>query len=239
VNFTLSKDSSDEEKFAEAKIMLDQRQAEELARVIPDQQAALAKSAHIQGTVTLDVTMEKNGEISTMRVLGGDERLAKALVEQTLRKAQQDSLATDLSERKMLLDELQRSQQGNQVEVSEKALAVARAQRAQADAQIAKLERAISEAKNGSNSESELKPVKTVAPEYPAQAKRDHVEGMVVVNVTVEQDGTVSSVEVVSGPAALTKAAVEAVKQWRFSEPRFAPVKTTVTLNFALDLGKN
>jgi protein TonB len=60
----------------------------------------------------------------------------------------------------------------------------------------------------------------------------------VLLQVTVSETGTVDAVAVMSGHPLLTKAAVEAVQQWRYKptilngEP--VPVKATVTINFNL-----
>ncbi len=78
-----------------------------------------------------------------------------------------------------------------------------------------------------------------VEPVYPPLAIASRVQGAVMLQVTVNEMGIVESVQVVSGHALLVKAAVEAVKQWRYKptilngEP--VPVKATVTVNFNLN----
>ena len=75
-----------------------------------------------------------------------------------------------------------------------------------------------------------------VAPIYPASAKRNHVEGTVVLHGVVTKDGSVDQLRVVSGPVALTDVAVAAVKQWRYEPATFQdkPVEmaTTVSIVF-------
>jgi TonB family protein len=61
--------------------------------------------------------------------------------------------------------------------------------------------------------------VRPVEPVYPMLAEQSNVQGSVVLRARVGKDGTVESVQVVSGPEILANAAVEAVKQWRF-KPR-------------------
>jgi len=58
----------------------------------------------------------------------------------------------------------------------------------------------------------DAKLIHQVPPTYPADAKRDHVEGTVVLHAIVTKDGSVDQLQVVSGPAALTDAAIAAVK---------------------------
>src|SRR5579863_8928100 len=77
-----------------------------------------------------------------------------------------------------------------------------------------------------------------VEPDYPEEARVRQLQGAVVLNIHIGQDGTVEEARLVSGEPLLGEAAVAAVKQWRF-QPRIvdgAPVemKISVTLNFRL-----
>jgi protein TonB len=58
--------------------------------------------------------------------------------------------------------------------------------------------------------------VRRVAPVYPAEARRQRVEGTVNLSATVMENGSVSDVQVVDGPPVLARSAVEAVKRWRY-----------------------
>lgn len=53
-----------------------------------------------------------------------------------------------------------------------------------------------------------------VEPEYPPEARAKGIQGPVVLDVQVQGDGRVGSVNVVSGDPTLSEAAVKAVKQW-------------------------
>jgi TonB family protein len=59
------------------------------------------------------------------------------------------------------------------------------------------------------------------------------VEGSVKLDATIDPDGTVSDVKVVSGHQLLASAAVEAVKKWKY-EPADAKSTQSVTVDFAL-----
>jgi len=77
-----------------------------------------------------------------------------------------------------------------------------------------------------------------VEPDYPEQARDAQVQGAVVLDVRIGQDGTVQDLKLVSGEPLLADAAMAAVRQWRF-KPRSVngePVEmqTHVTLNFRL-----
>jgi protein TonB len=56
-----------------------------------------------------------------------------------------------------------------------------------------------------------------VPPDYPEPARRDRVEGTVILDITIDRDGTVRDVRVLRPVAGgLTEAAIAAVKQWAY-----------------------
>ena len=77
------------------------------------------------------------------------------------------------------------------------------------------------------------KSVKTVAPVYPAIAVKMRVEGTVKLDATIDPDGSVSDVKVVSGHQLLVQAAVEAVKKWKYES---ADGKSTQSVNVEFNL---
>src|SRR5689334_10190635 len=87
--------------------------------------------------------------------------------------------------------------------------------------------------------EPNLKIIKRVAAEYPEEAERARIQGKVVLDVTVDEAGNVSTVKVVSGPTELQQAAVDAAKQWRFSNSVKSPITIQITLQFTLDPDSN
>jgi TonB family protein len=76
--------------------------------------------------------------------------------------------------------------------------------------------------------------VSRVAPVYPELARRMHVGGRVVLLVSIDANGTVSSTKVESGHALLAPAAQDAVKRWRFA-PNPEPSESEIDVNFDLD----
>jgi TonB family protein len=77
-----------------------------------------------------------------------------------------------------------------------------------------------------------------VEPDYPEAARQQRVQGTVVLDLRMGQDGRVREVTAVSGPPLLAQAATAAVKQWRF-KPRLvgghpAEMQTRIALNFQL-----
>ena len=55
-----------------------------------------------------------------------------------------------------------------------------------------------------------------VRPAYPLLARQMKVQGAVILLVDIDKDGSIESLQILSGPAILADAAREAVKQWRF-----------------------
>jgi TonB family protein len=53
-------------------------------------------------------------------------------------------------------------------------------------------------------------------PQYPISAQQDGLQGVVELRVLIGEDGRVTSVALESGPEILGRAAVEAVRQWRY-----------------------
>ena len=77
-----------------------------------------------------------------------------------------------------------------------------------------------------------------VDPNYPMLAKQMKVQGSVVLQALIGKDGNIQDLQVLSGPAILSAAAREAVKQWRFKPYLEAgqPVETEarITVNFTI-----
>ena len=59
--------------------------------------------------------------------------------------------------------------------------------------------------------------ISSVAPVYPLTAMQANVQGDVKVQATIDVTGRVSKMKIVAGPALLQRAAMDAVRQWRFA----------------------
>ena len=77
-----------------------------------------------------------------------------------------------------------------------------------------------------------------VDPVYPEAAKKAGVQGTVVLDAVIDREGTISDLQVVSGPSELRQSALDAVHQWRYKpyllngEP--VEVKTTINITYSL-----
>ncbi|SDE62523.1 energy transducer TonB [Sporomusa acidovorans] len=72
-----------------------------------------------------------------------------------------------------------------------------------------------------SNENSQKTPpvvIYSVFPEYPYEARKKHLEGKVLLKMTISNEGIVSDAEVIesSGYDILDEAAINGVKEWRF-----------------------
>jgi protein TonB len=77
-----------------------------------------------------------------------------------------------------------------------------------------------------------------VAPVYPPVARAAHVEGIVILEAVIGEDGGVRDVRVLRSRPLLDAAAIDAVRQWRFTPTLLngqpVPVVMTVTVAFKL-----
>lgn len=83
-------------------------------------------------------------------------------------------------------------------------------------------------------------PVKVhdAVPQYPAIAQAARVQGIVIIQATIGIDGTVVGAEVLRSVPLLDQAALEAVRQWRYTPTRLngepVAIVMTVTVHFRL-----
>jgi TonB family protein len=77
-----------------------------------------------------------------------------------------------------------------------------------------------------------------VEPVYPPEAKQAHIKGTVLLRVTIDKEGRVADLRLISGPKELAPAAINAVQQWHYrpyllmGDP--VEVDTEVMVNFQL-----
>jgi TonB family protein len=75
-----------------------------------------------------------------------------------------------------------------------------------------------------------------VEPVYPAEARRANLQGVIALDVVVGRDGSVVSMHALNGPDVLVRAAMDALRWWKFEPYRVngepAVVETTVAVEF-------
>ena len=81
--------------------------------------------------------------------------------------------------------------------------------------------------------------IKNVPPVYPAIARTARVQGVVILETSIDPEGNVSDARVLRSIPLLDQAAVDAVQQWRFTPALLngqpVPVVMTVTVSFTLN----
>jgi TonB family protein len=81
--------------------------------------------------------------------------------------------------------------------------------------------------------------LRRVAPEYPMEARKDHISGTVRLHAIIGKDGGMKQLEVISGHPLLAQAALDAVQQWRYQPTLIngdpVEVDTTIDVIFALN----
>jgi TonB family protein len=80
--------------------------------------------------------------------------------------------------------------------------------------------------------------LRKVRPVYPAEARNNHIEGAVRMQVEISKTGDVETLDLLEGPIELAMSAVTAVRQWKFrpyvqnGEP--VPVSTVIVVKYSL-----
>jgi len=62
--------------------------------------------------------------------------------------------------------------------------------------------------------------INRVEPAYPPLARQTHMEGTVLIEAVLDEQGNVVEAKVVSGPPLLIQAAMDAVRRWKY-EPTY------------------
>jgi TonB family protein len=83
--------------------------------------------------------------------------------------------------------------------------------------------------------------IKNVAPKYPEIAQSTRVQGVVIIEATIDPEGKVSDARIIQSIPLLDQAALDAVRQWEYTPTVLngvaVPVIMTVTVNFTLSDG--
>jgi TonB family protein len=78
--------------------------------------------------------------------------------------------------------------------------------------------------------------VHRVAPSYPAEARKARLQGIIALDIVVGRDGSVVSMRPLNGPDVLARAALDALRWWKFEPYRVngepVAVETTVAVEF-------
>ena len=83
-------------------------------------------------------------------------------------------------------------------------------------------------------------PVRTIAPEYPSELRREGVSGLVMVKCTIDVQGNVTETTIEkSSNAAFEQPAVAAVKKWKFKPAKQdgnpVAIKVSIPIKFVFE----
>ena len=83
-------------------------------------------------------------------------------------------------------------------------------------------------------------PVRTVAPDYPSELRREGVSGLVMVKCVIDEQGNVADPSVEkSSNAAFEKPAVEALRKWKFKPAKQdgtpVAIKVSIPIKFVYE----
>jgi protein TonB len=78
--------------------------------------------------------------------------------------------------------------------------------------------------------------VHRVAPTYPEEARKQNLQGIIAVDIVVDREGSVGTMHALNGPDVLARAAMDALRWWKFEPYRVngepAVAETTVAVEF-------
>jgi TonB family protein len=188
----------------------------------------LARQARIQGTVVLGIVINKDGEVRDVQLVSGHPLLSPAAIEAVkqwrYRPYVSDDKAVDVETVVRVSFRMPDGSETGSPRTSQQGTAPREG--------VPQLVRVSERIMQGLLEHK-------VDPEYPADAKEKHIEGAVLLNVNIDDEGNVGRVELVSGHPILAPAAMDAVLEWKYRpfvlNGVAAPVETTVAVKFALE----
>lgn len=224
----------------------------------------IAKTAHISGTVVLHALIAKDGTIDQLQVVSGPPLLLQSTMDAvrqwvykpTLVNGDPVEVDTTVSVVYTLGKGPNSSSEGSGSPSDVSGSAAELPPTPAVDSSQDQQKEATTQTSAGASSESNSstpKPksirvggnvaaanlIHQVKPVYPKDAKKQHITGTVLLHAIIAQDGTMKTVEYVSGPPELRDSATEAVKQWRYKPTllRGEPIEVDTTISVVFALG--
>jgi len=201
-----------------------------LIRKVPPVYPPLARQARIQGTVVLNVIINKSGEVRDVQLYSGHPMLSPSAIQAVKQWKYQP-----------YLQDGEPIEVQTTVQVNFKLADNPAAKNIAGDAPGGLPPGAIGSVRQRVRVSRGVMAglvINKVPPEYPPDAKDQHIQGVVVLNVNIDKEGNVYQVQLISGHPLLAPAAMDAVRQWKYrgyvlnGEP--VEVETQVMVNFTL-----
>jgi TonB family protein len=235
-------------------------EAAQLIRQVAPVYPPIAKTAHISGTVVLHAIIGKDGTVEDLQFVSGPPLLLKSAMDAvkqwqykpTLLMGEPVRVDTTIS----VVYQLDVKNRNNAAESSEPPGAADSSAEPAGDTSrdAAKDASASQDAASVSVPANPPAPkpirmrlggtvalanlVHRVSPVYPQSAKDEHIQGTVLLHAVIALDGTIQTLEYVSGPAELMDSAMNAIKQWRYKPTLLngqpVEVDTTIAVVYTL-----
>jgi TonB family protein len=189
--------------------------APKLEHTVPPEYPALAKMARIEGDVVLQATIDEDGKVTNLEVESGHPLLVKSALDAVRQWKYSKPAVAPMHFEVTVHFELPKATNGESTQPQAGNAAEARVE-------------------SGGNDSSAPKLEYSVPPGYPPLARMARIQGDVVLRVTVDGRGKVIELEVKDGHPLLVKAALDAVRQWKYSKPAVVPMHFEVTVHFEL-----
>lgn len=203
----------------------------------------LARQARIQGAVILKVRISKSGNIENVQLVSGHPMLAPAAIEAVkqwkyrsyLLNGEPIAVETNVTVNFTLSDKPPSTGTTGNIAVGPAGGVVSgvvpNTPGEQASSAIPQRVRVSSGVAQGLL-------VSKVNPIYPDEAREKHIQGVVLLQATINKEGNVANLQLISGDPLLTPAAIEAVKQWKYRRYLLngnpVEVNTQIQVNFTL-----
>lgn len=201
---------------------------------------AVARAAQIQGRVVLKVTISPDGEVEKVDLLSGHPILVAAAIDAVKQWRYQPSTVDGQPagrETDAVVDfSLESRERTGDAEAATGAAVDAPSEMSgslPATPHIATPQRI-----RVSQGVADGLAVKKVTPEYPPEARKERIQGTVLMHAMIDKAGDIVELDLVTGHPMLAPAAIDAVKQWQYKpyllNGKPLEVDTQITVNFRL-----
>ena len=216
--------------------------AGQILKKVPPEYPQLARQAGIQGTVLLNVVINKSGDVESMQLISGHPMLAPAAIEAVkqwrykpyLLNGEPVEVETNVTVNFTLSDKLPAEgvvgDNPGGIPPGKK-IAIIPTPEGPPTAVLPGRVRVSSGVMQGLS-------VHKVPPHYPADARQQRIQGVVLLQAIIDKDGNISNLQLISGHPLLAPAAIDAVKQWKYRPYLLngtpVEVETQIQVNFTL-----
>ena len=217
--------------------------ADRLLKRVPPDYPPLARQARIQGSVILKVRISKSGDVENIQLVSGHPMLAPAAIEAVkqwkydpyLLNGEPVEVVTDVTVNFTLADEPPATGVKGNISVGPAGGVVSGVMSNTPGDQTSP---AVPQRVRVSSGVAQGLLVSKVNPMYPPEARDQRIQGVVVLQATIDKEGNVANLQLVSGHPLLAPPAIEAVKQWKYRPYLLngtpVEVNTQVQVNFTL-----